>query len=319
MSQRPGGGPPELEESILSLIAELRGGGPAVTAETRLDDLGFDSLAYADLAAAAEERLGLVLPEDGVKGLEAAGDLVALARMARATEGEDGSRDGGGLEARVASRSMPRGLGRLQGTSDLVGGSILRWWFKVSVRGREHVPPDGPAILCMNHESWLDIPMAVIASPRRISFMAKKELYRSRVGGFFLHEMGGFQVDRDAFDLKTVRLALTVLARGEVLGMYPEGTRMPGVLLPFLPGAAWLALRTGSPLVPMAIRGTEVAWPRGQRMPKRVPIEVVIDPAIEVDPVDDPVKRRAQAEDLTHRLRSVFDRLLAEQPEPPPG
>jgi 1-acyl-sn-glycerol-3-phosphate acyltransferase len=131
--------------------------------------------------------------------------------------------------------------------------------------------------------------------------------------------MGGFRVDRDAFDLKAIRVALAVLARGELLGMYPEGTRKPGVLLPFLPGAAWLALRTGAPLVPMAIRGTEVAWPRGQRVPKRVPIDVVIDPAIEVEPVDDPVKRRAEAEDLTHRLRSVFDRLLARQPEQPQG
>lgn len=321
MSQRSGSGDaaPELEETILGLVTELRGDGPSATAETRLDDLGFDSLAYAELAAAAEGRLGLMLPEDGVKGLEVAGDLVALARMARAAEGEDGSPDERGVEARVAAGVIPRGLGRLQGTSDLLGGSVLRWWFKVSVRGREHVPAEGPAIVCMNHESWLDIPVAVIASHRRISFMAKQELFRSRVGGFFLHEMGGFRVDRDAFDLKAIRVALAVLARGEVLGMYPEGTRKPGVLLPFLPGAAWLALRTGAPLVPMAIRGTDVAWPRGQRVPKRVPIEVVIDPAIEVEPVDDPMKRRAEAEDLTRRLRSVFDRLLARQPEPPQG
>jgi 1-acyl-sn-glycerol-3-phosphate acyltransferase len=310
MSERwePGGG--GVEEAILGLVAELQ--GCAVTAETRLGDLGFDSLAYAELAAAAEGQLGLVLPEDGVKGLEVVSDLVALARMARASEGEDGSPDDGSWEE--AARSMPRGLGRLQRTSDVVGGILLRWWFRISVHGREHLPAEGPAILCMNHESWLDIPVAVIASHRRISFMAKQELFRSRVGGFFLHEMGGFRVDRDAFDLKAIRLALTVLARGEVLGMYPEGTRTPGVLLPFLPGAAWLALRTGAPLVPMAIRGTEVAWPRGQRVPKRVPIDVVLDPPIEVQPVDDPVKRRAEAEELTHRLHAVFDRLLAGQP-----
>ena len=316
MSERREPGVGGVEEQILQLVADIQ--GRAVTAETGLGELGFDSLAYAELAAAAEGRLGLVLPEDGVKGLEVVGDLVALARMARAGEREDGSPGDGGLEARVSARALPHGLGRLQRTSDVVGGTLLRSWFRISVRGREHMPADGPAILCMNHESWLDIPVAVIASHRRISFMAKQELFRSRLGGFFLHEMGGFRVDRDAFDLKAIRLALTVLARGEVLGMYPEGTRKPGVLLPFLPGAAWLALRTGAPLVPMAIRGTEVAWPRGQRVPKRVPIEVVLDPAIEVEPVDDPVKRRVEAEDLTVRLRAVFERLLGGHPGPPP-
>jgi 1-acyl-sn-glycerol-3-phosphate acyltransferase len=317
MSERrePGGG--GVGEAILGLVAELQ--GRAVTAETGLGDLGFDSLAYAELAAAAEGRFGLALPEDGVKGLEVVGDLVALARMARASESEQVSPDDGGLEAQVSARTLPHGLGRLQRTSDVLGGTLLRWWFRISVGGREHMPAEGPAILCMNHESWLDIPVAVIASHRRISFMAKQELFRSRVGGFLLHEMGGFRVDRDAFDLRAIRLALTVLARGEVLGMYPEGTRTPGVLLPFLPGAAWLSLRTGAPLVPMAIRGTQVAGPRGQRVPRRVPIEVVLDPPIEVEPVDDPLKRRAEAEELTRRLRAVFDRLLAGQPGSSPG
>jgi 1-acyl-sn-glycerol-3-phosphate acyltransferase len=92
--------------------------------------------------------------------------------------------------------------------------------------------------------------------------------------------------------------------------MYPEGTRMPGKLLEFLPGAPWIALSTGAPLLPCAIGGTERAMPRGRRTPRRVPIRVRFLPPVEVDPVDDPVKRRAEAERLAGELRSAIRPLL---------
>src|SRR5436189_19671 len=82
----------------------------------------------------------------------------------------------------------------------------------------------------------------VVASPRPVRMMAKRELFEKPWLARFFHELGGFSVDRDAFDLRAVEIALEVIRRGEVLGMYPEGTRTPGTLLPFLPGAAWIAL-----------------------------------------------------------------------------
>jgi 1-acyl-sn-glycerol-3-phosphate acyltransferase len=172
------------------------------------------------------------------------------------------------------------------------------------------MPGAGPVIFTMKHESLLDVPIAVAASPRPVTFMAERELFRNRVGAKFLHELGGFSVDRDSFDLRSIRTALAVLARGEVLGMYPEGTRRPGELLPFLDGAAWLALRTGAPLLPAAIKGTEAAMPPGRKIPKRVPVEVIFDRPIPVERVEDPVQRRAEAGELTARLRAVFEHLL---------
>jgi 1-acyl-sn-glycerol-3-phosphate acyltransferase len=91
-----------------------------------------------------------------------------------------------------------------------------------------------------------------------------------------------------------------------MLGMYPEGTRRPGRLLEFLPGAPWIALSTGAPLLPCAIGGTERALPRGRHVPKLVPIRVTFLPPIEVEPVDDPVKRRTEAERLASEAREAI-------------
>src|SRR5205823_1449575 len=136
-----------------------------------------------------------------------------------------------------------------------------------------------------------------------ITFMAKKELFHRPVPARFLHELGGFSVERGAFDLRAVEVALAVLEGGEVLGMYPEGTRTPGVLLPFLPGAAWLALSTGAPLVPCAITGAHAAMPKGAKFFKRVPIRVEFGSAIAVEREDDPARRRQRALQLTEALQ----------------
>ena len=142
----------------------------------------------------------------------------------------------------------PSSPSRSRRSSVLVSGRPLRWWLDLEVVGAEHVPERGPAVLAMNHQSALDIPIAVIACPRRITFMAKEELFRNGVASWSLECLAGFRVDRGRFDVRAVRLALAVIRRGEVLGMYPEGTWSPGELLPFLHGAAWVAVRTGTPL-----------------------------------------------------------------------
>jgi 1-acyl-sn-glycerol-3-phosphate acyltransferase len=183
---------------------------------------------------------------------------------------------------------------------------LFGWWFDVSVSGADHMPATGPVVLCMNHESMLDVPAATVASPRPITFMAKRELFRVRAVGWGFQRMGAFSVDRELFDLRAVRIGLDVVRRGRVLGMFPEGTRMPGQLLAFLPGAPWIALSTGASLLPCAVAGTERALPRGSRMPRRVPITVTFLPPIEVEPVDEPVKRRAEAERLALELHDAI-------------
>jgi 1-acyl-sn-glycerol-3-phosphate acyltransferase len=159
--------------------------------------------------------------------------------------------------------------------------------------------------------------------------MAKKELFKSGFASWSLHSLGAFRVDRDRFDLVAVQRALAVLERGDVLGMYPEGTRSPGQLLPFLHGAAWLALHAGVPLVPCSISGTEQA--RRATSPGRVPVRIRFHEAIVVERADDPAERLWRAEQLTAHVRGAIeadlrrgvdlapDRLVPKAAEDPPG
>ena len=147
----------------------------------------------------------------------------------------------------------------------------LRTWIKLllfcvtsqSVDGTENIPQKGPVILTCNHFSVGDPPIITGAFPRRIVWMAKKELFDAPVVGT-MYKMGGFiSVRRFEADLRAIRRSQEALRRGHVLGMFPEGTRSGGHLGAGEPGTALLALRTGAVILPAAIWGTEnVKLPR---------------------------------------------------------
>ena len=131
------------------------------------------------------------------------------------------------------------------------------------VVGMENIPRKGALIFTCNHFSVGDPPLLVGIFPRRIVWMAKQELFDAPVFGK-LYNMGGFiPVRRFEGDLRAIRRSQDALRRGNVLGMFPEGTRSGGRLGPGEPGTALIALRTGAPVLPAAIWGTEhVRLPR---------------------------------------------------------
>lgn len=282
-------------ERALALLRELSG-SPAAATSDHLEDVGIDSLGLAELTVAIEREFGVDLAD--AHTLEAAstvGDVVAAVDALRPEPPE----------------GVPFGTGWLQGFAVEVGGWALRRWFRLRIDGASNVPRSGPVVVAMNHESALDIPLIVVACPRRIVFMAKKELFKNAFLSWWLRGLGGFRVDRDRFDLRAVRIALAVLRDGKVLGMYPEGTRSPGELLPFLDGAAWVALLAGAPIVPCAISGTERT--REAKRPGVVTVRVAFAPAIAVERVDDPVERRARAAVLSGEVRAAVERRLVDR------
>ena len=131
------------------------------------------------------------------------------------------------------------------------------------VAGKENIPRKGALIFTCNHFSVGDPPLLIGIFPRRIVWMAKQELFDAPVFGK-LYNMGGFiPVRRFEGDLRAIRRSQDVLRRGHVLGMFPEGTRSGGKLGPGEPGTALIALRSGAPVLPVAIWGTEhVKLPR---------------------------------------------------------
>jgi glycerol-3-phosphate dehydrogenase (NAD(P)+) len=130
-------------------------------------------------------------------------------------------------------------------------------YFRLSRVGREHVPQTGPVIFAANHRSFLD-PFVIATMARRpLYYVAKKELFRNRLQGWLLNSLGAFPVDRGNGDRDTIETATAILARGDAVLIFPEGTRVrPGP--PGRPkrGVGRLALETGAPVVPIAVIGT---------------------------------------------------------------
>ncbi len=134
---------------------------------------------------------------------------------------------------------------------------------KFQVVGKEHVPPGGPLVVACNHLNNADPPAVALAIPRLPTFMAKREMIGWPILGPAFRAFGAFPVRRFEADLAALRAAAEVVNSGAMLVMFPEGTRSrTGGLTRGHPGTALIALRTGAPVLPVAITGTEsIHWP----------------------------------------------------------
>ncbi len=139
--------------------------------------------------------------------------------------------------------------------------------YGVRVHHQDRVPRTGPVILAANHVGWLDGPMLAIHSPRPVHALTKREMFEGRMDGF-LRRAGQIPVDRFAPDPGAIKTCLRVLRDGGVVGIFPEGARGTGELERFRRGAAYLALVTGAPVVPVSLFGTREPG-SGQPLPAR--------------------------------------------------
>ncbi|NSC20880.1 1-acyl-sn-glycerol-3-phosphate acyltransferase [Streptomyces albus subsp. chlorinus] len=123
------------------------------------------------------------------------------------------------------------------------------------VLGAWRVPPGGPVILAVNHAHNIDGPMLMGTAPRPVHFLIKKEAFTGPLDPF-LRGIGQLEVDRTTADRGAITRALAVLERGGVLGIFPEGTRGEGDFAALRSGLAYFALRSGAPVVPVAVLGS---------------------------------------------------------------
>ena len=159
-----------------------------------------------------------------------------------------------------------RGLMRFMTRTFLVG------LFKVE--GLENVPRQGPLVVCANHFATLDPPMVPAFLPRADTWnMAKSEYFRKPLMRWIFTRYHAFPVVRHSADRAALRRALDLLKAGEVLIIYPEGTRVEsGELATPEPGAGFIAQKAGCPVLPVALTGTRECLPKGARWPRRVPV-----------------------------------------------
>jgi 1-acyl-sn-glycerol-3-phosphate acyltransferase len=185
--------------------------------------------------------------------------------------------------------------------------------YRVRIEGREHLPATGGFVIAPSHRSMMDILFTARVTTRRVRFMGKESLFKVPLLGAFFTALGGFAVARDGTDRKAVRDSMALLEAGEVLCVYPEGTRQHGSnIQPLQPGAAYLAIRAGVPIVPVGIAGAEeimrshkVPIPRFRRVTIVVGAPIVPEAraagAVARDKVD------ALTGDLAEALQHVLD------------
>ncbi|MCZ7627198.1 MAG: 1-acyl-sn-glycerol-3-phosphate acyltransferase [Candidatus Methylomirabilis sp.] len=151
----------------------------------------------------------------------------------------------------------------------LVCLGIAKVAFRLQIEGQEHIPRTGPGIVAANHVSYIDPIIIGIAVRRPVRFMAKKELFSSPLFGWLIRQLGAFPVNRDRTNLQAFKLAASSLAAGEIVAIFPEGTRGDGVKLrPAKPGIGLIAARTGAPVIPTFHQGTGKVFPKGAWFPQ---------------------------------------------------
>lgn len=138
-----------------------------------------------------------------------------------------------------------------------VAKGLLKLVYRIEVSGIENIPLEESLIACSNHINFLDPPLVAVILPRNISFMAKKELFKNKLLGYILNKLGTFPVDREGNDLTAIKNSLKILNKGQVLGIFPEGTRVSEMNLENVKaGVGMLSIKSKSPVVPIFIEST---------------------------------------------------------------
>lgn len=193
----------------------------------------------------------------------------------------------------------------------VVIGPVLKAVFRPWIVGRRNVPADGAAILASNHLSFVDSVFLPLMIDRPVSFLAKSDYFTGRgIKGWatrvFMKATGQLPIDRSGGKASEASLntGLSVLGRGDLLGIYPEGTRSPdGKLYRGRTGIARMALEAHVPVVPVVMVDTDTMMPIGQRMPRVVRVGVVIG-----EPLD--FSRFVGMEGDRYILRSITDEIM---------
>ena len=212
--------------------------------------------------------------------------------------------------ARVTkATNAPQGAGALQRRTRKVIRPLANKLWHFSLEGFENLPATGPAILCPNHISFLDSGFLMLHVGRNISFVGKAEYMDSWKTKFLFPALGMIPIDRSGGEKSSSALdaAEAVLRRGELFGIFPEGTRSrDGLLYKGHTGAARLALKVGCPIYPVGVIGTDLIQPPDAKLPKvGKKCTIKIGRAIKVE------RYRSRADDHLV-LRQITDELMFE-------
>ena len=203
---------------------------------------------------------------------------------------------------------------------------VSKAWFRIHIEGEGRLPPSGSYVVAPGaHRSNLDTLVISLITTRRMRYMGKDSLWKKAWADWFLSALGGFPVNREGADREALRLCREIVEFGEPVVMFPEGTRQSGPEITEMhDGPVYVASRTGVPVVPVGIGGSEAAMPVGSKLVYPRKMTIIVG-----DPMDPPSPKesgrvsrsavRSGTEELTERLQELFDRAQeqAGAPNPP--
>jgi 1-acyl-sn-glycerol-3-phosphate acyltransferase len=154
-------------------------------------------------------------------------------------------------------------------------------YFRIRYSGLNNIPREGGVLAVSNHQSHLDPPLVGAGCPRRMNYLARETLFHPSVFGRFIYSVGAIPLDRGGVGLSGIKESLKRLKRGEMLLVFPEGTRTPdGEIKLFKPGFTTLAVRSKLAILPVAIEGAYRAWPKKAKFPRPRAVNVHYGPPI---------------------------------------
>ena len=188
-----------------------------------------------------------------------------------------------------------------------------RFYLRARMVGAERLRIEGAFIIAPVHRSNLDGPLVNSRCPRMVRSLAKIEMFKGRVGTWISAMIGSFPVHRGAGDRRSLQAAIDLLRRGEPLLVFPEGTRHSGRQVgEIYGGAAFLSARTGVPILPVGIAGTEEAMPPNAKFLRRVPVSIVVGEPLRPPSTEGGRLSSSQRREFTVRLREAMQSAMDE-------
>lgn len=187
---------------------------------------------------------------------------------------------------------------------------------RTTIIGRENIPVNGAFLLAPIHRSNIDTPLAAAVTKRRMRFMGKDSIWKSRPIGWIVSSLGAFPVSRGTADREALRRCIAVLEAGEPLVLFPEGTRQSGpVVHPLFDGATYVAAKAGVPIIPVGIGGSERVMPKGSKMIYPRKCVIVIGTPIQTVSNNAEKLPRSALKELSAHLSDELQRLFDEAQE----
>lgn len=206
-------------------------------------------------------------------------------------------------------------------TARRLAAPVVMAIYRPRVSGLENLPAEGPFLVASNHLALIDSFAIPVVAPRQVRFIARADLWQRKgpigwimrqfftVIGTVPVERGTLRSAQDSLDI-----ALEVLRAGEGFGIYPEGTRSrDGRLYKGRTGVAWLAQKSGAPVIPVGLKGTDRILPPGARFPRRVPVEIAFGAPVDFSGIDPNASEGVRRREMTALVMDAIARLSGQE------